>query len=171
MGEGIDDAGQPVVTVIGIGEDGWDGLGAAARAALAQARLIVGSARQLGLLPAGLEARREPLPAPLLEQLDQLIQPGLCLLASGDPMLHGIGATLARRLGPGRLRVFPGVSSIALACARLGWPEHETEVVSLVARPAEAALAAMRPGGRVMLLCRDGRTPGQVAGLLAEHGW
>ncbi len=64
-------------------------------------------------------------------------------------MLHGIGATLARRLGPGQLRIFPGVSSVALACARLGWPEHETEVVSLVSRPAEAALAAMRPGGRV----------------------
>jgi precorrin-6Y C5,15-methyltransferase (decarboxylating) len=173
MGEGIDDAGQSVVTVVGIGEDGWDGLGAAARAALAGARLIVGSARQLGLLPAGLEARREPLPAPLLENLDQLVtdHPGLCLLASGDPMLHGIGATLARRLGPGRLRVFPGVSSVALACARLGWPEHETEVVSLVARPPEAALAALRPGGRVVLLGRDGRTPGQVAGLLAEHGW
>ena len=86
-------------------------------------------------------------------------------------MLHGIGATLARRLGPGQLRIFPGVSSVALACARLGWPEHETEVVSLVSPPAEAALAAMRPGGRVMLLCRDGATPGQVAGLLAEHGW
>jgi precorrin-6Y C5,15-methyltransferase (decarboxylating) len=171
MGEGIDDAGQHVVTVIGIGEDGWDGLGAAARAALSRARLIVGSPRQLGLLPAGLEARREPLPAPLLEHLDQLVRPGLCLLASGDPMLHGIGATLARRLGPGQLRIFPGVSSVALACARLGWPEHETEVVSLVSRPAEAALAAMRPGGRVVLLCRDGRTPGQVAGLLAEHGW
>ncbi len=173
MGEGIDDAGQSVVTVVGIGEDGWDGLGAAARAALTRARLIVGSARQLGLLPAGLEARREPLPAPLLEHLDQLVtdHPGLCLLASGDPMLHGIGATLARRLGPGRLRVIPGVSSVALACARLGWPEHETEVVSLVARPPEAALAALRPGGRVVLLCRDGQTPGQVAGLLAEHGW
>jgi precorrin-6B C5,15-methyltransferase / cobalt-precorrin-6B C5,C15-methyltransferase len=173
MGEVIDDAGQSVVTVVGIGEDGWDGLGAAARAALTRARLIVGSARQLGLLPGGLEARREPLPTPLLEHLDQLVtdHPGLCLLASGDPMLHGIGATLARRLGPGRLQVFPGVSSVALACARLGWPEHETEVVSLVARPPQTALAALRPGARVVLLCRDGATPAQVAGLLTEHGW
>ncbi len=173
MGEGIEDAGQRVVTVVGIGEDGWDGLGAGARAAVAGARLIVGSARQLALLPAGLEARRAPLPSPLLEQLDRLVrdEPGLCLLASGDPMLHGIGATLARRLGPGRLRVFPGVSSVALACARLGWPEHEAEVVSLVSQPPEAALAALRPGGRVVLLCRDRHTPGQVARLLTAAGW
>lgn len=39
------------VTVVGIGEDGWDGLGEAARAALRGAPLIVGSTRQLALLP------------------------------------------------------------------------------------------------------------------------
>jgi precorrin-6B C5,15-methyltransferase / cobalt-precorrin-6B C5,C15-methyltransferase len=172
MGEGIDDE-LGIVTVVGIGEDGWDGLGAAARQALAGARLIVGSPRQLGLLPDGLPACRAPLPSPLLEHLDQLVRdhPGLCLLASGDPMLHGIGATLARRLEPGRLRVFPGVSSVALACARLGWPEQEAEVVSLVSQPPEAVLAALRPGGRVIALCRDGRTPHRVARLLCAAGW
>jgi len=172
MGEGIDDE-LGIVTVVGIGEDGWDGLGAAARQALAGARLIVGGTRQLGLLPDGLRARRAPLPSPLLEHLDQLVRDhrGLCLLASGDPMLHGIGATLARRLEPGRLRVFPGVSSVALACARLGWPEQEAEVVSLVSQPPEAVLAALRPGGRLIALCRDGRTPHRVARLLCEAGW
>ena len=75
------------VTVVGIGEDGWDGLGEAARAALRGAPLIVGSARQLALLPE-LGVRCAPLPSPLLENLDGLVRdhPGLCLLASGDPM-------------------------------------------------------------------------------------
>jgi precorrin-6B C5,15-methyltransferase / cobalt-precorrin-6B C5,C15-methyltransferase len=160
------------VTVVGIGEDGWDGLGEAARAALRGAPLIVGSARQLALLPE-LGVRCAPLPSPLLENLDGLVRdhPGLCLLASGDPMLHGIGATLARRLPPGRLRVFPGVSSVALACARLGWPEQETEVISLVSQPPEAALAALAPGARLILLCRDGATPAAVARLLTVAGW
>jgi precorrin-6Y C5,15-methyltransferase (decarboxylating) len=160
------------VTVVGIGEDGWDGLGAAARAALRGAPVIVGAARQLALLPE-LGVRQEPLPSPLLAHLDDLLRdhPGLCLLASGDPMLHGIGATLARRLSPDRLTVLPAASSVALACARLGWPEHEVEVVSLVTQPPAAALAAMRTGARVVVLCRDGTTPLAVAGLLAEHGW
>jgi precorrin-6Y C5,15-methyltransferase (decarboxylating) len=160
------------VTVVGIGEDGWDGLSEGPREALRSASVIVGSARQLALLP-DLGVRCEPLPSPLLERLDDLVRdnPGLCLLASGDPMLHGIGATLARRLGPGRLTVFPAVSSVALACARLGWPEHEVEVVTLVAQLPEAALAAMRPGARVVLLCRDGATPAAVARLLTERGW
>ena len=166
-------AGAALVTVVGIGEDGWDGLGRSAREALERASVIVGSERQLGLLPELTGVRRERLPSPLLERLDELIgeHPGMCLLASGDPMLHGIGATLARRLGAGRLIVLPAASSVALACARLGWPEQETEVVSLVSQPPETALAAMRPGARVVLLCRDGSTPGAVARLLAERGW
>jgi precorrin-6Y C5,15-methyltransferase (decarboxylating) len=160
------------VTIVGIGEDGWDGLGQGARDALRKAPVIVGSPRQLALLPE-LGVRCEPLPSPLLEHLDDVVRdnPGLCLLASGNPMLHGIGATLARGIDPARLTVFPAVSSVALACARLGWPEQEVEVVTLVAQPPETALAAMRPGARVVLLCRDGATPAAVARLLAERGW
>ena len=97
--------------------------------------------------------------------------PGLCLLASGDPMLHGLGATLARRLGAGRLRVLPAVSSVALACARLGWAEHEVDVVSLVSRPVEVVVPAVQPGARVLVLCRDGGTPAALASLLADRGW
>jgi precorrin-6Y C5,15-methyltransferase (decarboxylating) len=160
------------VTVVGIGDDGWDGLSEPARAALRQAPVIVGSARQLALLP-DLGVRRQPLPSPLLAQLDDLVaaNPGLCLLASGDPMLHGLGATLARRLGTDRLRVLPALSSVTLACARLGWAEHEVDVVSLVSRPVEAVLPGVQPGARVLVLCRDGGTPAVLARLLADRGW
>jgi precorrin-6Y C5,15-methyltransferase (decarboxylating) len=161
-----------MVTVVGIGDDGWAGLGSEARAALRDAAVIVGAGRQLALLP-DLPGRRVPLPSPLLPQLDELIAatPGLCVLASGDPMLHGIGATLARRLGPDLTRVLPAPSSVALACARLGWAEHELEVVSLVSRPAETILPAVQPGARVLVLCRDGGTPPALAALLSGRGW
>lgn len=160
------------VTVVGIGADGWAGLTEAARQALRAAAVIVGSSRQLALLP-DLGARCVPLPSPLLEHLDDLVadNPGLCLLASGDPTLHGIGATLARRLGPGRLRILPAVSSVSLACARLGWPQQEVTVLSLVSRPAEAVLAALQPGARLLVLCRDRQTPALMARLLAKAGW
>jgi precorrin-6B C5,15-methyltransferase / cobalt-precorrin-6B C5,C15-methyltransferase len=160
------------VTVVGIGADGWAGLTPAAQRALRSAAVVVGSPRQLDLLP-DIGVRREPLPSPLLAHLDELIRdnPGLCLLASGDPMLHGIGATLARKLGPARLSILPAVSSVALACARLGWPEHEVTVVSLVSCPAETVLSAMQPGARVLALCRDGQTPALAARLLTSGGW
>jgi precorrin-6Y C5,15-methyltransferase (decarboxylating) len=167
--------GGATVTVVGLGDDGWPGLTEAARAALRQAPLIAGSARHLALVPdlPDLPGRRVRLPAPLLPQLDDLVaaNPGLCLLASGDPMLHGLGATLARRLGAERMRVLPAVSSVALACSRLGWAEQEVDVVSLVSRPAEVILPAVQPGARVLALSRDGKTPGVLAALLTERGW
>jgi precorrin-6Y C5,15-methyltransferase (decarboxylating) len=166
---------QPIVTVVGIGDDGWAGLTDEARAALRAAPVIVGSARQLALLPEqrDLPAARVALPSPLLPQLDELVaaHPGACLLASGDPMLHGLGATLARRIGPARLRVLPAVSCVALACARLGWAEHEVDVISVVSRPAEVILPAVQPGARVLVLGRDGTTPATIGALLADRGW
>jgi precorrin-6B C5,15-methyltransferase / cobalt-precorrin-6B C5,C15-methyltransferase len=163
---------QATVTVVGIGDDGWTGLSDEARAALRDAPVIAGAARHLALLP-GLPARRVPLPSPLLPRLDQLVAdaPGLCVLASGDPMLHGVGATLARRLGAGQIRVLPAVSCVALACARLGWAEHEADVVSVVSRPVEVVLPAVQPGSRIIVLGRDGATPGALAALLADRGW
>jgi precorrin-6B C5,15-methyltransferase / cobalt-precorrin-6B C5,C15-methyltransferase len=165
-------SGEATVVVVGIGDDGWPGLTSEAQAVLRDAVVIAGGGRQLALLP-DLRARRIPLPSPLLEQLDGLIaaNPGLCLLASGDPMLHGIGATLARRLGPARIRVLPAVSSVALACSRLGWAEHEVDVVSVVSRPPEVILPAVQPGARVLVLCRDGGTPAALAALLTDRGW
>jgi precorrin-6B C5,15-methyltransferase / cobalt-precorrin-6B C5,C15-methyltransferase len=160
------------VTVVGIGAQGWRSLTEDARDVLTAATAIAGSPRQLALLPE-LAARRIPLPSPLLENLDALVRdnPGLCVLASGDPTLHGIGATLARRLGPAAVRVLPVASSVALACARLGWPQQEVTVVSLVSQRPEAVLAAMQPGARLIVLCRDRQTPAQVARVLTDRGW
>jgi precorrin-6Y C5,15-methyltransferase (decarboxylating) len=163
-------AGQ--VTVVGIGADGWAGLTEPAREALRTAAVITGSPRQLALLPE-LGVRCLPLPSPLLPNLDDLVRghPGLCVLASGDPMFHGIGATLARRLGPRRLRVLPAPSSVSLGCARLGWPQQDITVVSVVSQPPQAVLAALQPGARLIVLCRDGMTPARVARALADSGW
>jgi precorrin-6B C5,15-methyltransferase / cobalt-precorrin-6B C5,C15-methyltransferase len=164
--------GKARVTIVGIGDDGWHSLTSEAREALRQAPVISGAPRHLALLP-DLPGRRIPLPSPLLPRLDELVaeNPGLCLVASGDPMLHGIGATLSRRGGSAGMRVLPGVSSVALACARLGWAEHEVEVVSAVSRPVEVILPAVQPGARILVLCRDGGTPADLAALLADRGW
>ena len=142
-----------MIAVVGIGADGWAGLGAAARAAVTSATIVIGSERQLALLPADqVTADRRPLPAPLDPLLDELAADGhgVCVLASGDPMLHGIGATLARRVGPERLDVHVHPSAHALACARLGWPAAEVELVSAVARAPEVVARVLQPGRRAV---------------------
>ena len=89
------------------------------------------------------------------------------MLASGDPMMHGIGTTLVRMFGAERVRVLPHVSSVTLACARLGWAATDAEVISLVTVDPDTAV---RRGGRAIVLSRDASSPAALARLLAETG-
>ncbi|MFC7642034.1 precorrin-6y C5,15-methyltransferase (decarboxylating) subunit CbiE [Streptosporangium lutulentum] len=134
----------------------------------------MGSARQLALVPEP-AAERVAWPSPLLPALPALIASHrgrrVCVLASGDPMFHGIGTTLVRLLGADRVRVLPHPSAVSLACARLGWAADRVEVVSLVARPVESLHTAIHAGRRVLVLSADGRTPARVAELLTARGY
>ncbi|GII58425.1 precorrin-6Y C(5,15)-methyltransferase [decarboxylating] [Planotetraspora thailandica] len=136
--------------------------------------MLIGGPRQLDLVPPS-GAERVAWPSPLLAALPGLIDEhagrDVCVLASGDPMFFGIGSTLARLLGPGRLRVLPHLSSLSLACARLGWPAEQVEVVSLVGRPLAVLNAPVQPGRRLIVLSADGATPSRVAGLLTARGY
>ncbi|MCQ4297394.1 precorrin-6y C5,15-methyltransferase (decarboxylating) subunit CbiE [Pseudomonas stutzeri] len=162
----------PWLTVVGIGEDGWSGLGDVARQALGEATCIIGGERQLALLPAELQCRLERWPSPFsLEPVLARRGTPLCVLASGDPMFYGIGATLARHLNATEMRAFSAPSSVSLAAARLGWPLQDVEVVSLVARPLAALNARIFPGARLLILCNDGTSPAQVAQLLTSRGF
>lgn len=160
------------LTLVGIGEDGYAGLGDGARQALAAAQCIVGSARQLGLLPAELAGQRELWPSPFsLEPVLARRGTPTCVLASGDPLFYGVGASLARQLPADELQVFSAPSSVSLAAARLGWPLQEVTVLSLVARPLAALQAQLFPGARLLLLSNDGDSPAAVADLLRERGF
>lgn len=163
------------VTVVGVGVEGWPDLGTAAREALLSAEVIVGSERQLALLPEQTTADRVPLPSPLVPGLPELLALSaarrLAVLASGDPMYFGIGATLVRRLGASAVRILPHVSSMSLACARLGWPTTEVEVVSVVGRPLALLHPAVQPGRRVLVLVGDGGGAEAVCDLLRGRGY
>lgn len=174
------------VAVVGIGADGWAGLAEPARAALRSAEVVMGGARHLALLPpaagdgdeagsgGGVPGERVAWPSPMMPALPGLFEEHagrrIAVLASGDPMFHGVGAALARLLGPGRLRVLPHPSSVSLACARLGWPVEDVEVVSAVGRPLAALNAALAPGRRILVLSAGASTPAEVAALLGRRG-
>jgi precorrin-6Y C5,15-methyltransferase (decarboxylating) len=115
------------------------------------------------------------LPSPLLPALPELIaahaDAGLVVLASGDPMFFGIGSTLARLLGPARLRVLPHPSSVSLAAARLGWPLDDLDVVSLVGRPYELLHPVLQPGRRVLALTARETAAADVRALLGPRGF
>ncbi len=163
---------QPWLTVVGIGEDGYAGLGKAARHALLGAAEVVGGLRQLDLLPRCIRARRTPWPSPfsLAPVLERRGTP-ICVLASGDPMLFGVGASLARQVPAEELRVIPAPSSCSLAAARLGWPVQDVTLLSVVARPLAALNAHLHDGARLLVLSNDGSSPAAIAALLTEGGF
>ncbi|WP_407688868.1 precorrin-6y C5,15-methyltransferase (decarboxylating) subunit CbiE [Mycobacterium sp. HUMS_1102779] len=155
-----------MIVVVGIGADGMAGLSPASRTELTRATVIYGAKRQLALLDDTVTAERREWPSPMLPALRNL-PADVHVVASGDPLMHGIGGTLIRLFGAGRVTVLPHVSSVTLACARMGWNAHDTEVISLVtARPD----TAVRRGGRAIVLSRDHTTPATLAGLLDAHG-
>ena len=163
--------GSARIVVVGIGADGMPGLAEESRREILRATVIYGSSRQLDLLDDTVTAPKHRWPSPMLPALDTLLddQPNgdIHVVASGDPLLHGIGATLIRIHGPGRVRVLPHVSSVTLACARMGWATHDTEVISLVTAPVHTAV---RRGGQAVVLSRDAATPAALATVLTETG-
>ncbi|MFC9858501.1 MULTISPECIES: precorrin-6y C5,15-methyltransferase (decarboxylating) subunit CbiE [unclassified Streptomyces] len=163
------------VSVVGIGADGWAGLSGTARDTLQHAEVLIGGERQLGLLPPSCTGRRVPWPSPLRPAVPRLLAAhrgsAIAVLASGDPMFYGIGRALTEELGAGALHVLPHPSSVSYACARLGWPVEDTEVVTLVGRPAARLAAALYEGRRLLVLSADAATPAAVAALLREHGF
>jgi precorrin-6Y C5,15-methyltransferase (decarboxylating) len=163
---------SPWLTVVGIGEDGFKGLGRNARHALLQARQVFGSSRQLDLLPRciGAERRHWPSPFSLQAVLEQRGEP-VCVIASGDPMLFGVGVSLSRQVPVEQMRVIPAPSSYSLAAARLGWALQEVVTLSVVARPLAALNAQLHHGLRLLVLSNDGHSPSAIAALLRERGF
>ena len=171
---GIGKAGMtPWLSIVGIGEDGLDGLGAAARAEVDAARTLVGSARHLAMVPPdGRERLEWPRPfSTLAGELRARSGKRVCVLATGDPFCYGVGTTLARDFSPGEMRVHPAPSCFSLVCARLGWSLPEVETLTLHGRPLAAFRAAVQPGMRVLALGHDATTPARVAEMLCEEGY
>ncbi|MFD9902983.1 precorrin-6y C5,15-methyltransferase (decarboxylating) subunit CbiE [Streptomyces sp. NPDC059063] len=167
--------GPSAVTVVGIGADGWEGIPDASRRALRDAEVLIGGPRQLDLLPPECAGQRVAWPSPLRPAVPRLLAAHagrrVAVLASGDPMFYGIGRALTEELGAGALRVLPHPSSVSHACARLGWPLEDVEVVTLVGRPAARLAAALHQGRRLLVLSADAGTPAAVAALLRDRGF
>ena len=160
------------LSVIGIGEDGIEGLSPNARTLLAQASFIIGGARHLALL-GETQAETMPWPSPFAQGIAEIRKrrgEAVLVLASGDPFLYGTGSVLAAEFPPSEMLCLPAPSSLSLAAARLGWALQDCEVVSLHGRPLERLIPLLRPGARILALSWDATTPGRIAELLRGRG-
>jgi precorrin-6Y C5,15-methyltransferase (decarboxylating) len=163
------------LSVVGIGEDGVSGLSPAARTLLESAELVIGGPRHLAMLPPdGCPRERRTWPSPLsalVEEIPKMRGRRVCVLATGDPMLFGIGATLCDHVAPEEMAIVPGVSAFALAAARLAWPLDRTVTLTLHGRPLESLALHVHPGARLLILAHGRDTAPAVANWLTERGF
>ena len=162
------------LSVVGIGEDGWDGLSPAARALVEGAELLAGGARHLSLVPEFPRQERLAWPSPLSDAYPALLERRgrrVCVLASGDPSWYGIGATLSRIVPAAETLVVPAPSSFSLAAARMGWPLQESVCLTVHGRPLELVIPHLQPNARLLVLSWDGTTPAKLAALLRSRGF
>lgn len=163
------------ITVVGIGEDGLDGLAPGIRAIVERAEVLAGGARHLALAPDFSGARVDwsgGIDAGL-DAIAQHVDAGrtVVVLASGDPLYFGIGKNVMARFGADRVRILPHPGAVSLTCAALGWSQPDVQVVTIHGRPLDSLRLYLTPGRRLVMLSQDADSPAHVARLLTDAGY
>ncbi len=159
--------------IVGIGEDGLDGLSPAARAVVESAEVLVGGDRHHSLSDR-ITARRIAWPHPfdaLIETLKTLQGKRVAVLATGDPLWFSVGARIGRAIDPGQIAYHPQLSAFQLAAARMGWSMADIETLTVHGRPVEQMIAFIQPNQRLIILTTGAETPAQIARFLTERGF
>jgi precorrin-6B C5,15-methyltransferase / cobalt-precorrin-6B C5,C15-methyltransferase len=162
------------LSIVGVGENGVDGLSAAARGLIEDAEIVFGGRRHLALVAPLIRGAARAWPSPFDGAADEVgRQRGrqVCVLASGDPFHYGIGAVLARHIDPREMIVLPAPSAFSLAAARLGWSLPDTALLSLHGRSLDLVRPHLQPGARILVLTSDEDGPAALARLLAQSGF
>lgn len=162
------------LSIVGIGEDGIDGLSTAARELVQRAEIVFGGRRHLALAAPLIRGAARPWPSPFEGAVKEVLEHrgrAVCVLASGDPYLYGIGSLLARHVDPREVQALPAPSAFSLAAARLGWALADTAQLSLHARALDLVRPHLQPGARVLALTSDGQAPAALARLLTSAGF
>ncbi|OHV75545.1 precorrin-6y C5,15-methyltransferase (decarboxylating) subunit CbiE [Ensifer sp. LCM 4579] len=174
MSNSVSAMAAPWITIIGIGEDGVTGLGDRAKQVIATAPVVFGGARHLELAASLIKGECQVWQSPFERSVEAVVArrgSPVVVLASGDPFLYGVGATLARRVDPSEIRTIPAPSAFSLAASRLGWALQDVTTVSLHGRPLDLVRPHLQPGARVLALTSDGSGPRALAELLTESGF
>ncbi|MDP2086214.1 MAG: precorrin-6y C5,15-methyltransferase (decarboxylating) subunit CbiE [Gemmobacter sp.] len=162
---------EPWLAIIGLGEDGPEGLGTASREALAAAEVVCGAPRHLELAGVGARGREWPVPFDLTPLLALRGQARVAMLVSGDPFWFGAGGSVAAHLSPDEWRAFPLAGVFSLIAARMGWRLEDCLCLGLHAAPYARLRPVMARGVRAIATLRDGAAVAELAAWLQDNGF
>lgn len=164
---------DPWLHIVGIGEDGMEGLVPATRAVVEAAEVIIGGDRHHTLTET-VTAERLAWPHPfdaLISTIENLRGRRVVILATGDPLWFSVGARIGRAINPAEIVYHPQLSAFQLAAARMGWSLPDVETLTVHGRPVEQMIAFIQPDAQLLVLTTGAETPGQIARFLTERGF
>ena len=159
--------------IIGIGEDGVDGLSVAAIKKLSQAEVIVGGDRHHTLAP-NPTAKRIAWPSPFDAMIDEIKShqgKKIVVLVTGDPLWYSVGARLLKAIPKEEVCFHPQLSAFQWASSRMGWSLADLETLTIHGRAASQVIPHLAPNVRLLVLTKDKTSPETVAKLLTERGF
>jgi precorrin-6Y C5,15-methyltransferase (decarboxylating) len=162
------------LSIVGIGEDGVEGLSPIARNLIAGADIVLGGERHLKLAAPLINGEAKRWPSPFSGAVGEVLScrgRQVCVLASGDPFQYGVGSVLAAHVSPDETLVVPAPSAFSLAAARLGWALPDLTLVSVHGRALDRIRPHLHPGARVLALTSGGDGPAALARLLTDSGF
>jgi precorrin-6B C5,15-methyltransferase / cobalt-precorrin-6B C5,C15-methyltransferase len=164
--------GKRWLSIVGIGEDGVEGLSPIARRLITSAELVVGGARHLELAGDLVCGRPLAWPSPMSDAFGEIKRYRgrfVVVLASGDPFHFGVGKQLAAFVPAEEFVCLPQPSAFSLASARMGWSLQDVALVTLHGRALQGIVRHLQPGARILALSWDSETPAKLAELLTTH--
>lgn len=170
----MSDSQPKKLVILGVGDDGLNGMTEAARLVLRESDLILGAEPTLRLLE-GVETRKvslDPEMPSVLQQVREALKNAdrPVLVSYGDPLFYGVARYLTERLGKDHFEVLPHVSSMQLAFARVKESWEDAYLGSLSGRPLGAIIDRIRTAEKVGLFSSDDCPPSRLARALLDQG-
>lgn len=161
------------LSLIGLGENGVDGLSNAAKLVLRGADHVYGAKRHfdlIGSMDAELHAWPSPFDA-MVSEVSQLKGEKVVVLATGDTSWYSVGNLLSKAFGADQMQVFPNVSAFQWAAARMGWALQNTTCLSVHGRAVEQINQHLQPRNRLLVLTSNGAAVTEIAKSLTDAGF
>lgn len=162
------------MSIVGIGEDGIDGLSVLGRELVQSASLVFGGTRHLALAAPLIRGTSRPWTSPFDRSVAEILANrgrNVCVLATGNPFLYGVGSLLSPHVSREETLTVPAPSAFGLAAARLLWPLPQTTLLSLCGRSTDLIRPHLHPGTRILALTSDEQTPAALSRLLCQTGF
>ena len=163
----------PWLHIVGIGEDGMDGLTPAARTVVEQAEVIIGGDRHHHLSDR-VTAERIAWPSPfdaMIATIRGLRGRRAVILVTGDPLWYSVGARILRGIPAEEITFHPALSAFQWAAARMGWSLADVETLTVHGRPVQQMIPFIQPRARLLILTTGAETPAQIAAILRDRGY